>query len=313
MILALAGGVGGARLANGLAHAVAPGRLTVAVNVGDDFTHLGLAICPDIDTVIYTLAGCNNRDVGWGVDGETWAFMDALNALGGPGWFNLGDRDLAKHVLRTERLRQGATLSQVTADFAECYGIRQHIVPMSDDPVRSVLETDEGELSFQDYFVRRRCEPRYRGIRFDGADSARMAPGLAEAFADPSLEAIVICPSNPILSIGPFLAVEAIHGALISRRVPCIAVSPFIAGETVKGPAAKIMRELGLVPGAASLASAYAGLVDIILCDLDDPAAGRRVHGLSFVASDTLMRDLLEQERLAHDVLNLALSIGSRT
>lgn len=310
MILALAGGVGGARLANGLAQVLSPGELTVAVNVGDDFTHLGLPICPDIDTVTYTLAGRNNRELGWGLSGETWAFMDELKALGGPDWFNLGDRDLAKHALRGEWLRQGQSLSEVTAELAGRQGIAQTIVPMSDDPVRSVVLTDEGELPFQDYFVRRRCEPRFVSIRFAGAERARMAPGLARALADPALEAIVVCPSNPVLSIGPFLAVPEIAAALRAARVPCVAVSPFIGGEAVKGPAAKIMRELGEQPGAGCLTRHYAGIVDAVLCDQGDPAAGQRIDGIAFHAADTLMRDDADQQRLAREVLAAARSLA---
>lgn len=310
MILALAGGVGGARLANGLAHVLSPGELTVAVNVGDDFTHLGLPICPDIDTVTYTLAGRNNRELGWGVSGETWAFMDELRALGGPDWFNLGDRDLAKHALRGHWLRQGQSLSEVTAELARRQGIMQAIVPMSDDPVRSMVLTDEGELPFQDYFVRRRCEPRFVSIRFDGAQQARIAPGLARALADPALEAIVVCPSNPVLSIGPFLAVPEIAAALRAADVPCVAVSPFIGGEAVKGPAAKIMRELGEQPGAACLTRHYAGIVDAVLCDHGDPAAGQRIDGIAFHPADTLMRDDADQQRLAREVLATARSLA---
>lgn len=305
MILALAGGVGGARLANGLANVLKPGELTVAVNVGDDFTHLGLPVCPDIDTVTYTLANRNNRELGWGVSGETWAFMDELKALGGPDWFNLGDRDLAKHVLRGEWLRQGWSLSQITAELARRQGITQAIVPMSDEPVRSMVLTDEGELPFQDYFVRRRCEPRFLSIRFVGAEQAKISPGLAEVLADPALEAIVICPSNPVLSIGPFLAVAGIAAELRARRVPCVAVSPFIGGEAVKGPAAKIMRELGEEPGAACLVRHYAGIVDAVLCDHADPAVGRVIDGMAFYAADTLMRNDADQQRLARKALAL--------
>ena len=310
MILALAGGVGGARLANGLARLLPAGQLTVAVNVGDDFTHMGLAICPDIDTVTYTLAGRNNRELGWGVTGETWAFMDEIRYLGGPDWFALGDRDLAKHVLRSEMLRQGHSLSHVTRYFAQRHGIVQHIVPLSDDPVRSIVVTDEGDLSFQDYFVRRRCEPRFMAIRYEGAESAGIAPGLAAALADPALDAIVVCPSNPILSIGPFLAVRDIAAALRRRRVPCLAVSPFIDGKAVKGPAAKIMRELGQEPGAGSLVRHYGGMVDTILCDAADPAAGIVMAGVSIVAADTWMNDDTAQQRLAAEVLRLVAANG---
>ena len=306
MILALAGGVGGARLANGLAAVLPPGDLTVAVNTGDDFDHMGLMVCPDIDTVTYTLAGRNDRQRGWGLDGETWSFMDELAALGGPDWFALGDRDLAKHVLRTARLRAGESLSAITADLACRQGIKQAIVPMSDDPVRTMIVTDHGELSFQDYFVRQRCEPELRGIRYAGADRARIAPGLAAALARPDLEAIVICPSNPVLSLGPMLAIADIAEALRARGMPAIAVSPFIGGEAVKGPAAKIMREQGQQPGARALLATYAGLVDAILCDTADPAANTTIDGVTITATDTLMRDDAGQQRLAREVLDLA-------
>lgn len=311
MIVALAGGVGGARLANGLAQVLAPGDLLVAVNVGDDFEHLGLTICPDIDTVTYTLAGFNDAVRGWGVKDETWSFMATLRELGGPDWFALGDRDLAKHVLRTDRLRRGESLSAITTDIARACGITQRIVPVTDDPVRSIVETDEGPLPFQDYFVRRRCEPVFRGIRFDGAEAARPSPALLDALADPALEAMIICPSNPVLSIGPILAVPGIAEALRASAAPCVAVSPFIGGEAVKGPAAKIMRELGIEPGAAALARPYSGLVDAILCDENDPAAGTVVDDIRMVASDTLMRDDAGQQRLARECLALAAGLRS--
>ena len=309
MIVALAGGVGGARLANGLAAILPPGELLVAVNTGDDFEHIGLTICPDIDTVTYTLAGLNDAVRGWGIRDESWAFMDALGKLGGPDWFALGDRDLAKHVLRSARLRHGESLSAITADFARACGIVQTIVPMSDDPVRSVIATDEGSLPFQDYFVRRRCEPAFVAIRYEGAATARPAPALLAALADPALEAIVICPSNPLLSIGPLLAIAGIAQALRSRAAPCIAVSPFIGGEAVKGPAAKIMRELGVEPGAAALTAPYAGLIDAILCDPADPGAGTSIDGIRIVATDTLMRGTSGQQRLARETLALAAAL----
>ena len=309
MIVALAGGVGGARLANGLAAILPPGELLVAVNTGDDFEHMGLTICPDIDTVTYTLAGLSDEMRGWGIKDETWSFMDTVRKLGGPDWFALGDRDLAKHVLRTERLRSGESLSAITRDFARACGIAQAIVPMSDDPVRSIVETDRGALSFQDYFVRHRCEPAFVSIRYEGAETARPAPPLMAALADPALEAIVICPSNPVLSIGPLLAIEGIAQALRNRAAPCVAVSPFIGGEAVKGPAAKIMRELGIEPGAAALAGQYAGFVDAILCDHDDPSAGMSIDDIRIVASDTLMRGDSGQKRLARESLALAAAL----
>ncbi|MFN3472597.1 MAG: 2-phospho-L-lactate transferase [Blastomonas sp.] len=309
MIVALAGGVGGARLANGLAAILRPEQLLIAVNTGDDFEHMGLTICPDIDTVTYTLAGLNDRERGWGIRDETWSFMDSVKTLGGPHWFALGDRDLAKHVLRTDRLRQGESLSTVTRDIAQACGIAQCIVPMSDDPVRSIIITDEGEMPFQDYFVRRRCEPVYRGIRFEGAAEARASAALIAALSNPQLESVIICPSNPLLSIGPMLAIPEIAKALRDCSAPCVAVSPFIAGEAVKGPAAKIMRELGMVPGAAALVPSYSGVVDGILCDIDDPSAGKALDGISIVACDTLMRDDAGQQRLARESLAFATAL----
>ncbi len=312
MILALAGGVGGARLANGLARLLAPGELVVAVNVGDDFTHFGLDICPDLDSILYTLAGRNNQALGWGVEGESWAFMDEVRRLGGDDWFALGDRDLATHVLRTMWRRAGRSLSAVTAELARRRGVAQKIVPASDDPLRSMVRTDEGELAFQDYFVRRRCQPRFLGIRFAGAETARMAPGLAQALADPALAAIVICPSNPWLSIAPLLAVPGVVAALKKRKVPVVAVSPFIGGEAVKGPAAKIVRELGEKADSSALLRCYAGLVDGVLCDEADPLAGTTEGGVALRGADTLMADDGGQVRVAREALAFAADLCRR-
>lgn len=306
MIVALAGGVGGARLANGLASVVPDGELLIAVNVGDDFEHVGLTICPDIDTVTCTLAGLNDATRGWGMTGETWAFMDSLKALGGPDWFALGDKDLAKHVLRTHRLRQGESLSAITADFLRHYGVRHNIVPVSDDPVRTMIITDAGVLSFQDYFVRRRCEPRFLDARYEGAKAARALPALIDALHSPNLAAVVICPSNPVLSIGPMLAIPELSDALRDRRAPCVAVSPFIAGEAVKGPAAKIIRELGQTAGASTLLKMYDGLIDGIVCDEADPIRKGPVSDVRVIAIDTLMGDDAGQRRLARDTLAFA-------
>jgi LPPG:FO 2-phospho-L-lactate transferase len=308
MILALAGGVGGAKLANGLAAVLPAGALTVAVNTADDFEHLGLTVCPDIDTVTYTLAGINDTRQGWGLAGESWAFLDSVARLGGETWFRLGDRDLATHVQRTLRLRAGESLSAITADFAKRLGIRQAIVPMSDDPVRSFVTTDEGELPFQHYFVRRRCEPRFIAIRFEGAEAARPSPGLRAALDDPALEAIIICPSNPLLSIDPILAVPEIAARLRARAVPCVAVSPFIGGQAVKGPAAKIMAELALEPAPAAVAAHYGGFVDGLVIDAADGEAAR--PGVPLLVTDTLMRGPDDQRRLADETLRFALGLA---
>ncbi|HET9628464.1 MAG TPA: 2-phospho-L-lactate transferase [Novosphingobium sp.] len=309
MIVVLAGGVGGARFANGLAALLPPGELLVAVNVGDDFDHLGLRICPDLDTVTYTLANLNNRELGWGQVDETWSFMEAMGKLGGPDWFNLGDHDLATHVLRTSRLAAGEPLSAIVADFAARRGIHQRIFPVTDDPVSTKVLTDEGELDFQDYFVRRRCEPVFRSIRFAGADRARAQPDLLAALADPALEAILIAPSNPLLSIAPILGIPEITAALAARHAPCVAVSPFIAGQAVKGPAAKIMRELGLEPGPAAIAAHYGDLLDGLVIDSADAAEG---EGPAILRTNILMRDDAGQQRLAGEVLAFAGRLGLR-
>ena len=303
MIVVLAGGVGGARFANGLAALLAPGDLTVVVNVGDDFDHLGLRICPDLDTVTYTLAGLNNRELGWGQVGETWGFMEALRGLGGPDWFALGDRDLASHVLRTHRLAAGEPLSAIAADYAARRGIFHAILPATDDPLRTKVLTDEGELDFQDYFVRRRCEPVFRAIRFAGAETARAQPGVLTALAHPALEAILIAPSNPLLSLAPIIAVPGIAEALAARTVPCVAVSPFIAGQAVKGPAAKILRELGVEPGPVAVADHYGDLIDGLVIDHGDLADIARP---ALLRTDILMQGDAGQQRLAREVLAFA-------
>lgn len=306
MILALAGGVGGAKLARGLAASLPPEKLTIAVNTGDDFEHLGLLVCPDIDTVCYTLAGINNTAQGWGLQGESWAFMDALGKLGGENWFNLGDRDLATHVLRTGMIAT-TSLSDITATLAGRMGIVHKIVPMSDDRVRTIVDTDEGELPFQHYFVRRRAEPVFRDIRFEGAAEARPSAGLLGAIDDPALDAIILCPSNPVLSIAPILAMPGIRDRLARRGVPIVAVSPFIGGQAIKGPAAKIMGEIGIATTPAGLASYYDGLLDGIVIDRADES--ETTDGAELFVTDTLMRDLDDQKRLAAETVAFAYSL----
>src|SRR5688572_13072733 len=231
-IVAFAGGVGGAKFAHGLAHVLPPEDLTVIVNTGDDFEHYGLYICPDLDTVCYTLAGMANPDTGWGRVNETWNAIENAARLGGPAWFRLGDQDLGTHLERTRRLNKGQTLSQITSDFCKAWGIEQTILPMSDQPVRTIVETEEGDLAFQEYFVYRRCEPRVTGFRFEGVDLAVPAPGVREAIQ--SGDAVIICPSNPWVSIDPILHV------IKKVDKPVIGISPIIGGQTVKGPAAKM-------------------------------------------------------------------------
>ncbi len=305
MIVALAGGVGGAKLVDGLARCLSPGELLTAVNTGDDFEHLGLHISPDLDTVMYTLAGRANPATGWGLAGETWRFMEALGNLEGETWFQLGDGDLATHVRRTTMLARGVPLSQVTAALCGALGVMHPIVPMSDDPVRTVVDSSEGALPFQDYFVRRRCDPVLRGLRYEGAACARPSPALLEALQSPALEAVVICPSNPYLSIDPFLAMPDLREALLATAAPVIAVSPIVGGEAIKGPAAKIMRELGVQVSALEVARRYGALLDGFVLDDTDAAAESAVASLGTqpLVTATVMRSEAHRQRLAAEVL----------
>ena len=304
MILALAGGVGGAKLAAGLARALPPGELVIAVNTGDDFTHLGLHVSPDLDTVMYTLAGIANPATGWGQAGETWSFMEALERLGGPTWFRLGDRDLATHAERTRRLAAGETLSQATHALCERLGVRHAVVPMSDAPVRTVLHTDRGVLEFQHYFVRERCEPRVSRIEYRGAAEAAPSAAFAAALESASLKGIVLCPSNPFLSVQPILAVPGVRAAIM-RCPRVLAVSPIVAGQAVKGPAAKLMQELGMNADATEVARFYRGLVRAMMIDRADAALAPEIEslGLRAVVEDTMMRDDAGRERVARACL----------
>lgn len=306
-VVALSGGVGGAKLALGLSRMLEPGTLTIVANTGDDFRHLGLFVSPDIDTLVYTLSGLADPERGWGLKDETWQFMDALARIGGETWFRLGDADLAMHVERTRRLANGESLSAITQAIARRLGIGSAILPMSDDPVRTLVDTRDGVLEFQDYFVRRQCTPQVTGVEYSGAGAARPAPGVIEALTAPDLEAIVICPSNPLLSVEPILAVPAIRRALAQRRAPVVAVSPLIGGEAVKGPTAKMMRELGLSATAAAVARRYAGLVDIFMVDPVD-ADAELPTGMRLAVANTLMRSLEDRENLARAALDAAVA-----
>ena len=311
MIIALSGGVGGAKLALGLARVMPPEELVVVVNTGDDFEHLGLSISPDIDTVTYTLAGLANRELGWGRHDETWSFMATMEALGGETWFRLGDRDVALHVERTRRLSNGEKLSSVTADFCRRLGIRSRVMPMSDDPVRTRLRTGEGWLDFQEYFVHRRCEPVVHELLFQGAGAARAHPDFVAALADPSLQAIVICPSNPFISVEPILAIPGVRQAMIDSPAPIIAVSPIIAGQAVKGPTAKMMKELGLDPSAGTVAHRYHDLLDGYVIDHADMSEVVSIDARVTLAQ-TLMRTMEDREALARTVLDAAAVLRRR-
>jgi LPPG:FO 2-phospho-L-lactate transferase len=307
-IVALAGGVGGAKLAHGLAQLLKPEELTIIVNTGDDFEHYGLYICPDLDTVCYTLAGIANPETGWGRVNESWNVMENVSRLGGLDWFRLGDQDLGTHLERTRRLKEGDSLSEITRDFCRAWDIGHTILPMSDQPVRTIVDTDEGELAFQEYFVHRRCQPRVKGFRFDGADQAEPAPGAREALQ--SADAIVICPSNPWVSVDPILKV--VHPLFSGERPGgiSVAVSPIIGGETVKGPAAKMYRELGIEPSALAVANHYRGLVTHFVMDTIDAQLIESVRGLIMQVhvTKTVMKSHEDRKLLAEDTLNF---IGS--
>jgi LPPG:FO 2-phospho-L-lactate transferase len=300
-VVVLTGGVGGAKLVLGLAQIIPPEQITAIVNTGDDFQHLGLSISPDLDTLLYTLAGKADPAQGWGRAEESWSFMEALASLGGERWFQLGDGDLALHILRTARLAKGDTLSTISRDFARAWGVAIDMLPMSNDPVSTHLTTDEGELPFQRYFVERRCTPAVSAIRFEGAAEAGASPGVIEAILGAG--AILIAPSNPYLSIDPILAVPAIRAALAKTSAPIVAVSPIVGGQAVKGPTAKLMGELGVAITPAAVAEHYAGIIDGMLVDERDP---RPDLSIAMSAADTLMQTLADRERVARAALVLA-------
>jgi LPPG:FO 2-phospho-L-lactate transferase len=303
-IVALAGGVGGAKLADGLVQLLSPQDLTVVVNTGDDFEHFGLYISPDLDTVCYTLAGLMNPETGWGRRAETFHALENVKKLGGPDWFHLGDQDLATHLERTRRLQEGQALSQVTRDFCQTWGVWHTVLPMSDQPVRTIVDTMEyGELAFQEYFVHQKCKPKVKGFRFAGVESAKPAPGVLEAIE--KADAVVICPSNPWVSIDPILAVAGIRSGLAAKRI--VAVSPIIGGQTVKGPAAKMCAELGIQPSALAVAEHYRGLLSGFVLDRVDAELAPKVQAadIQILVTDALMSTQTDRRRLAQDVLNL--------
>ena len=307
-VVALCGGIGGAKLALGLYRILEAGTLTVIVNTGDDFEHLGLHISPDLDTVLYTLGGVADPDRGWGRANETWNFMEALGQFGREAWFRLGDRDLAMHVLRTTWLRNGKSLSDFTSQSAHALGISAKILPMTDHAVRTIVETVEGDLAFQDYFVRRRCEPAVKRIRFDGAAQAKPSAEAINALSGSNVRAIVICPSNPYLSIDPILAVPGICHAIKKATAPVTAVSPIIGGDAVKGPTAKIMRELGRAVNTQAILTHYRGLIDALVIDESD--AGD-VAGVSMpiMATRTKMENLADRIRLGREVITYSATL----
>jgi LPPG:FO 2-phospho-L-lactate transferase len=306
----LSGGVGGAKFTLGLARVLQPQQLTVIANTGDDFEHLGLAISPDLDTLMYTLAGLVNEDTGWGRRDETWSCLAALASLGAEAWFRLGDRDLATHLERTRLLKSGLTLTEVTRHLCSRLGVAVDLWPMADTRVRTVLDTDAGALEFQDYFVRRRAEPAVRNIRYEGAAAAPPVAALASLLTNPTLGAVFIAPSNPWLSIDPILAIPSLAAALRSTTAPVIAVSPIVGSRALRGPTAKIMGELGVPVSAASVARHYGDLLDgYLLDDADRGEADALVEeGLAVGATRTVMQSLEDRVHLAEFALGFARS-----
>lgn len=298
-------------MAAGFAAVLEPGELQIIVNVGDDFRFCGLDICPDLDTVMYTLAGENDTQRGWGLRGETWIASQRTAELGGPAWFQLGDRDIATHLTRADLLARGHSLSEVTAALCQAHGIHHRIAPVSDAPVRTKIRTAAGNentlLDFQDYFVRLRAEPVAREILYEGADTAPLSPDVRACLCDPALQAVVLAPSNPWLSIVPMLAVAGMRNTLQQLKAPIIAISPIIAGKAVKGPAAKLLGELGCEVSAFGVAQYYQGLATHFLIDNQDAALAPRIAalGMQVHCTDILIPTLVEQKRLASEVLAL--------
>ena len=310
--LALSGGVGGAKLVLGLSGVLAPDQMTVVANTGDDFEHLGLNICPDIDTVLYTLADWNNKELGWGQAEESWNFLAALKRLGGEDWFSLGDRDMATHILRTQLLGAGASLSEVIERLSAKMNIAHRIVPMTDERVRTQVHCrDQRTLSFQHYFVRDRCQPEVTGFEFTGIDKARPSAGFSAALASP-LSAVIICPSNPFVSVAPILEIPGVVAQLQAAKVPVVVVSNIVGGEAIKGPAAKMMSELGMPQTALGVAEhyveQYGDLVKGFVLDTADAALEEEVNalGLATIVTKSVMLTLYDKTELAKQTLAFA-------
>ncbi|HBG74575.1 MAG: 2-phospho-L-lactate transferase [Chloroflexi bacterium GWB2_49_20] len=302
-IVALAGGVGGAKLIDGFAKNLSPLDLTIIVNTGDDFNHLGMRICPDLDTICYTLAGMANPDTGWGRENECWTVLAGIKQLGGPDWFRIGDKDLATHLERSRRLMVGQPLSRIIQDFCKSWNINQKVLPMSDQKVSTIITTLEyGEISFQDYFVRNKCAPTVKRIHFEGIKDATPTPGLIDAIEQ--ADAIVICPSNPWVSIDPILSISGIRTSIIKK--PTIAVSPIINGKAIKGPAAKMYSELGIQPSALAVANHYKTIISAIVIDNQDSALSEAISHLGIIPFECniLMKLTEDRVQVSQDVLN---------
>ncbi|HVF92507.1 MAG TPA: 2-phospho-L-lactate transferase [Blastocatellia bacterium] len=304
-ITALAGGVGAAKFLLGLSRVLSPEEITIIANTGDDIELFGLRICPDIDTLAYTLSGVINEETGWGIKGDTFESLKWMARYGEASWFNLGDRDLATHIHRTDRLRRGRSLAEVTEHISRALGVRERILPMTESYTPTRVVTDEGEMHFQEYFVRRRCEPKVREIKFDAIESARPGPGVESAIRD--ADAVIICPSNPFISIGPILAVPGVREALKETRATRLAITPIIGGKALKGPAAEMLRDLGHEVSARGVAGFYRELVDIFVLDQTDAELRPGIEALGPRAAilDTIMKTLDDKRRLAREVMRV--------
>ncbi len=311
-VIALSGGVGGAKLALGLAQELDAEQLLIVANTGDDFEHLGLTICPDLDSVMYALAGINDETRGWGLAGESWQALGALAQLGGETWFQLGDKDLATHILRSDLLRQGIPLADVTASLCKALNINAGLVPMTDASVRTMVATATGELAFQHYFVRDQCAPAVSGFRFDGIGAALPNPDLLAWLEADDLAAVVICPSNPFVSVDPILSLPGVRAAITDCSAPVIAVSPIVGGKAIKGPAAKMLTELGFEVTAGAVADWYGDLLDGYVLDHHDAdlAASLRSDRRQLLVTDTVMTDRISKRALARAVLDFARHIA---
>lgn len=305
-VLALTGGVGGAKLAAGLASVLPPEQLDIVANTGDDFEHLGLYIAPDLDSVMYALAGLNDRSRGWGVANETWNFLETLTGLNGANWFQLGDRDLAVHVQRTELLRRGLSLCEATRSLCDAIGIKHSLLPMSNDRVRTIVDTEIGELEFQEYFVARQCEPKVTGFRFEGQESARPLPAYQSRLQNHAYRAVIVCPSNPFVSVDPILGLAELKQCLGGLSVPVAAVSPIIGGKALKGPAAKMLRELDMPCDALGVARYYKGVVSHFVIDQQDISLASQIEelGMQVLCMPTIMRTVEDQTQLANELLH---------
>ena len=306
--LALSGGIGGAKLALGLEHIFNSPKLMIAGNTGDDFEHFGLNISPDLDTLLYTLSGKSDLERGWGLANETWSFMKAMKEIGGETWFQLGDRDLAIHVERTRRLNEGESLSSITSSFCRKFGVKSQIVPATDEPLKTLVKTLEGILSFQHYFVRDQCRSKILALQYEGSENAQPCSALEEALESSLLETVVVCPSNPFLSIDPILAIKGFREKLKKSKASVIAVSPIVGGNSVKGPTANNMRDLGFTVSACSIAKYYSDFIDGFILDKGDEKEITEIEslGIRVGLADTIMTDLQSKIKLAEDVLRFS-------